>query len=205
MTDKLNLHTHVWLPRDGAARTVVALHGTGGDENDLVPLVRELYPDANVLGLRGNVNEGGALRFFRRYAEGLFDEADIRARAADLTAFWPAAVEAYGIDADTAVWLGYSNGANMIGALLLLDNVVREAVLLRAQNLFADAVGGEAAVKASVKAKVTLVSGEYDPIVPVAEAGKLRDALLVRGHEVVQHTLPTGHQLSRYDLEVLAA
>lgn len=199
MTDKLNLHKHVWLPRDGAARTVVALHGTGGDETDLVPLVRELYPDANILGLRGNVNEGGAPRFFRRYAEGLFDEADIRARAKDLAAFWPAAVDAYGIDAETAVWLGYSNGANMIGALLLLDDVVREAVLLRAQNLFAESMDGEAASPA----KVTLVSGEYDPIVPVAEAGKLRDALQARGHEVDQRMLPTGHQLSRYDLEAL--
>ncbi|RYG60018.1 MAG: alpha/beta hydrolase [Alphaproteobacteria bacterium] len=193
------MHTHVWLPQEGATRTVVALHGTGGDETDLVPLVRELYPEANILGLRGNVNEGGARRFFRRYAEGLFDEADIRTRAADLTAFWPAAVAEYGIDAETAVWLGYSNGANMIGALLLLGDVVREAVLLRAQNLFAEAVDGTA----TVKARVTLVSGEYDPIVPVAEAAKLRDALTARGHAVQQHLLPTGHQLSRYDLEAL--
>ena len=75
MSDNLNLHKHVWLPRDGAARTVVALHGTGGDENDLVPLVREIYPDANILGLRGNVNEGGALRFFRAKAVRLVDIA----------------------------------------------------------------------------------------------------------------------------------
>ncbi len=202
MSDKLGLHKHVWLPHDGAARTVVALHGTGGDEMDLVPLVRGLYPDANILGIKGNVNEGGAARFFRRYAEGLFDEADIRARAADLGVFWDAAVAEYGIAPETAVWLGYSNGANMIGALLLLDDVVSEAVLLRAQNLFAAPVdGGEA----KVKAKVRLVSGEYDPIVPVAEAAKLRDALLARGHDVDQLMLPTGHQLGRYDLEALGA
>lgn len=197
--DKLQIHKHVWLPRDGAARTVVALHGTGGDETDLVPLVRELYPDANILGIKGNVSEDGAARFFRRYAEGLFDEADIRMRAAELGTFWQAAVAAYGIDPAQTVWLGYSNGANMIGALLLLDDAVAEAVLLRAQNVFAE-TGADAAV---TKAKVRLLSGDYDPIVPVAEAAKLRDTLRARGHDVEQVMLPTGHQLGRYDLEAL--
>jgi phospholipase/carboxylesterase len=189
----------VWRPRAGASHTVVALHGTGGDETDLVPLVREVYPDANILGIRGNVSEGGHARFFRRFAEGMFDEADIRARANDLAGFWDSAVKAYGIVPGEATWLGYSNGANMIAALLLLDNVVRDAVLLRAQSVFSKAEkrhGGNATVK--------LLSGEYDPIVPMAEAKKLRDALAAQGHTVEQHFLATGHQLSRMDMEALA-
>lgn len=198
----LALHRHVWLPAGGAgrgaARTVVALHGTGGDENDLIPLVREMYPEANILGIRGNVNENGYPRFFKRFAEGMFDEADIRARANDLVAFWEAAAVTYGIAPGATTWLGYSNGANMIAALLLLDDVVREAVLLRAQYPL------KGLKTVGIPARVTMLSGEYDTIVPLAESKKLREALEVRGHKVVQHLAPTGHQLSHFDFEVLA-
>ena len=200
MNRNLELHRHVWLPKDGALQTVVALHGTGGDENDLVPMVRELYPDANILGIRGNVSENGHARFFKRYAEGMFDEADIRARANDLGEFYEAAVPEYRIAPGATTWLGYSNGANMIAALLLLDNIVRDAVLLRAQNLFKGRMtvqGGQAA------ATVKLLSGEYDSIVPIAESRKLKDALEARGHKVEQLMLPTGHPLSRMDMEEL--
>jgi phospholipase/carboxylesterase len=197
-TSNLTLHRHVWLPKEGAVRTVVTLHGTGGDEHDMVPLVEGVYPDANILGIRGNVNENGYARFFKRYAEGMFDEVDIRARANELVAFFEAAVREYRIVPGATTWLGYSNGANMIAALLMLDNVVRDAVLLRAQYPLkaADGKGG---------ATVKLLSGEYDTIVPLAESKKLRDALLAMGHKVEQVMVPTGHQLSHMDIETLKA
>lgn len=197
MTQNIKLHTHVWLPKAGAVQTVVALHGTGGDEHDLVPLVQGLYPEANVLGVRGNVSENGYPRFFKRFAEGMFDEVDIRARANELVAFFEAAAAEYRIVPGATTWLGYSNGANMIASLLLLDDVVRDAVLLRAQYPLKPLAGGQGG------ATVKLVGGEYDTIVPVAESKRLRDALMERGHSVEQVMLPTGHQLSAMDVAAL--
>lgn len=194
----LNLHPHVWLPLEGASHTVVALHGTGGDEHDLVPLVREIYPDSQILGVRGNVNEGGAARFFRRYTEGMFDEEDIENRMSELDAFWQAAVEAYGLNAASTTWLGYSNGANMIAAMLLRREIVRDALLLRAQMPFQAMPEG----KVVMPARVSIRSGAYDTIVPVRESKRLRDALMLRGHNVEQRFVETGHQLSRMDLQL---
>ena len=200
MTNPLTLHHHVWLPRPGASHTVVALHGTGGDENDLVPLVKQLYPESNILGIRGNVTENGYPRFFRRFAEGLFDEADIIARTNDLTTFWETAAPAYKLDPATTTWLGYSNGANMIAALLWQTDTVQDAVLLRAQAPFQN----DTVKPAKTKANVKLLTGAYDTIVSTSESARLRDTLRNRGHNVEQHFLPTGHQLSQMDLGALS-
>ncbi|PZP40167.1 MAG: hydrolase [Pseudomonas fluorescens] len=192
----MNLHPHVWLPLEGASRTVVALHGTGGDEHDLVPLVRQLYPEVNILGIRGNVREGASNRFFRRFAEGMFDMEDLKVQSADLLAFWDAAKAEYGlVDAQTT-WFGYSNGANMIAALLLQGEVVRDAVLLRAMDVGLKPLG-------KGDATVLMLNGEYDPIVPVASAAAVRDSLLEKGYEVTATQLPTGHQLSHMDFDIL--
>lgn len=199
MTNNLALHHHVWLPQLGATHTVVALHGTGGDESDLVPLARGIYPQANILGIRGNVNEGGANRFFRRFAEGMFDEADIKSRVKDLATFWQAASTEYGINPATTTWLGYSNGANTIAALLLGSDAVQNAVLLRAQAPFQKAPQ----TLSPTPAQVMLLSGEHDPIVPITESARLRDELTTRGHTVNHIRLPTGHQLSQMDLKAL--
>lgn len=196
---ELGLHHHVWLPRGGAARTVVALHGTGGDELDLVPLAERIYPGANILGIRGNVNEHGAARFFKRMGEGVFDEADIRARAEELVAFFAAAKSAYGMP-DEVVWMGYSNGANMIAAMLLLNDVVQDGLLLRAQAPFKDGAFGRTAVRATVR----IHSGEQDGIVPLAEAVRLRAQLEGRGHSVEHVRLNAGHQLVSADLAALS-
>lgn len=201
VTKGLSLHRHVWVPVEGASHTVVALHGTGGDENDLVPLVRQLYPNSNILGVRGNVMENGHPRFFKRFAEGMFDEADIRVRANDLAAFYEAAETAYGLSANTTTWLGYSNGANMIAAKLLLDDLIRDAVLLRAQHPLKQRPGQP--VRVSDGARVKLFSGEYDTVVPVAESRRLADALVKRGYAVEHVSQPTGHQLSHHDIEML--
>jgi phospholipase/carboxylesterase len=116
---------------DAGSPPLILLHGTGGNEDDLIPLGRMVAPNSALLSPRGKVLEAGMPRFFRRLAEGVFDEADVRRRALELADFIGEAREAYGIAAPFA--LGYSNGANTAAAvLLLLPNVLTGAILLRA-------------------------------------------------------------------------
>jgi predicted esterase len=115
-----------------ASPTLLLLHGTGGDENDLVGVGRSIAPRANLLSPRGNIMENGMPRFFRRFAEGIFDEEDIRARAQELTGFIGAAAVHYGFEAQNVIAFGYSNGANIAGAMLLLHPAaLAGAILLR--------------------------------------------------------------------------
>src|SRR5205814_3310807 len=101
-------------------RTLLLLHGTGGNENDLLPLGRAIDPDASLLSPRGKVLENGAPRFFRRLAEGVFDEKDVVARAHELANFVSVAAKKHGFDQNTLVAIGYSNGANIASAMILL-------------------------------------------------------------------------------------
>src|ERR1700719_644111 len=113
----MNDFTYQFIPGTGD-RTLLLLHGTGGNENDLLPLGRAIDPDAALLSPRGKVLENGAPRFFRRLAEGVFDEKDAVARAHELAQFITAAAEAYKIDLNNLVAVGYSNGANVAAAMM---------------------------------------------------------------------------------------
>jgi phospholipase/carboxylesterase len=127
---------HRFLPSESGV-TLLLLHGTGGDENDLVPLGRELAPDAAILSPRGKVSEYGAARFFRRLAEGVFDHEDLVFRTHELAVFIDAAAEEYGLDLSRLVATGYSNGANIAASLMLLHpGLLRAAILLRAMVPF---------------------------------------------------------------------
>src|SRR5437764_11992855 len=120
-------------PDHGSGRVLLLLHGTGGNENDMVPLGRDLDPAAALLSLRGKVLENGMPRFFRRLAEGIFDEEDVIRRANELADFIPAAAAKYAFDPGRLTAVGYSNGANIAAAVLLLcPGVIKSAVLLRA-------------------------------------------------------------------------
>src|SRR5947209_8967233 len=120
-------------PDNGSGRVFLLLHGTGGNENDMVPLGRDLDPAAALLSLRGNVLENGMPRFFRRLAEGVFDEEDVVRRANELADFIPEAAGKYEFDPKRVTAVGYSNGANIAGAVLLLrPDVITSAVLFRA-------------------------------------------------------------------------
>jgi len=113
--------THQFIPaRVAGAPTLLLLHGTGGNEHDLLDLGRQLYPQAALLSPRGQVLENGMPRFFRRLAEGVFDLDDLRQRTHDLAAFVAAASAAYGFDAKHVIAVGFSNGANIAASLLLL-------------------------------------------------------------------------------------
>ena len=179
---------------DPSAVPLLLLHGTGGDEDDLLPLGRALSPGAALLSPRGQVLEGGAPRFFRRLAEGAFDEDDVVRRAGDLANFVTAARAEYGIAAPLAV--GFSNGANIAAALMLLHpGVLAGAVLLRAMVPLsappARRLQGE---------PVLILSGRMDPIVPADNAARLAGMLRQAGATVTHEVLPAGHGLSQADL-----
>ena len=132
---------HRFIPAGGAARdqdvTLLLLHGTGGDENDLIPLAKELAPGSAVLSPRGQVSEYGAPRFFRRLAEGVFDAEDLAFRTDELAGFVEASARVYGFNAEKVVAAGYSNGANIAASLILSHpGVLRGAVLFRAMVPF---------------------------------------------------------------------
>jgi phospholipase/carboxylesterase len=179
---------------DAGAAPLLLLHGTGGDENDLLPLGAMLSPGAALLSPRGRVLEHGMPRFFRRLAEGVFDEDDVRRRAAELGDFVTEARQRYGLAAPIAV--GFSNGANIAAALLLMQPAVLSgAALLRAmvplsQPPVADLAG----------TPVLMLSGVADPIVPAANAARLAAQLSDAGADVTHRTLPVGHQLSQADV-----
>ena len=178
------------------APALLLLHGTGGNEDDLLPLGRAIAPGAALLSPRGKVLEHGMPRFFRRLAEGVFDEADVRARANELADFVIAAERAYGIPAPFA--LGYSNGANIAAALLLLQpDVLAGAVLLRAMVPLSTS---PAAPPSLAGIPVLLLSGSQDPIAPAQQGAQLA-AILERAGALVQHrSVPAGHALSQADV-----
>jgi phospholipase/carboxylesterase len=194
MSDRLTF-THRFEPaRRLEAPPLLLLHGTGGDENDLLQLGRLVSPGSALLSPRGKVLENGMPRFFRRHAEGVFDEDDVRLRANELADFIDAARVTYGIGKPVA--LGFSNGANIAAATLLLrPDALAGAILLRAM------VPLSQAPKADLSDKhVLLISGLHDPIVPRENAAELQSLLATRGANVESHALPIGHQLSQADL-----
>ncbi len=191
---------HRFVPAvDPGHPPLLLLHGTGGDEDDLVPLGRAVAPGAALLSPRGAVEENGMPRFFRRLAEGVFDEADLRRQTADLAQFVAAARDRYDLSAPVAV--GFSNGANIAAALLLLHpGVLAGAVLLRAMAPFR-----QAPAAALPGTPVLLVSGAADPIVPAANAARLAAELNAAGATVTHRVLPVGHGLSQADVTVTSA
>jgi phospholipase/carboxylesterase len=195
MTDTAFGFIHRFVPgTEAGTPPLLLLHGTGGDETDLLSLGRSLVPGAALLAPRGPVLENGMPRFFRRLADGVFDEADIRRRAADLADFVATARAAYGLAAPVAV--GFSNGANIAAALLLLHpDVLAGAVLLRPMLPLTASAPVDLAGR-----PVLMLSGAADPIVPAANAAALAQRLRDGGARVSHETLPTGHGLSQADV-----
>jgi phospholipase/carboxylesterase len=178
---------------------LLLLHGTGGDENDLLGLGKMISPGSALLSPRGRVLEHGMPRFFRRLAEGVFDEEDVRRRALELGDFVADARERYSIAAPVAV--GFSNGANIAAALLLLQpDVLAGAILLRAMVPLSDPPKANL-VKPELGGKpILLLSGQADPIVPASNSAKLAELLSEAGARVEHRVLPAGHQLSQADV-----
>lgn len=181
------------------APPVLLLHGTGADENDLIDLGRAVAPGSALLSPRGKVLENGMPRFFRRLAEGVFDEADVRLRADELAGFVEAARSKYGLAAPIA--LGFSNGANIAAALLTQHpQTLVGAVLLRAMTTLEQPADGDLAGK-----KVLILSGAQDPIARPDNAARLAAQLRERNAAVEQRIVPAGHGLTNADVQLTAA
>ena len=197
----LDLHVHRWQPAaDPHAPTLLLLHGTGGDENDLVPLAGMVAPGAGWLSVRGNVLEQGMPRFFRRLAEGVFDLDDLRRRTAELGDFLAAASGVYGFSPDLMYALGFSNGANMAASLLLTrPSVLAGGVLIRAMVPF------EPGTPVGLAGRAVLLSqGRQDPLISAAGAERLAAILRDSGAEVELAWQPGGHGLTPGDVRVAA-
>jgi phospholipase/carboxylesterase len=190
------VHRFVPGTREGAP-AVLLLHGTGGDEEDLLPLGRTLAPGSPLLSPRGKVLEHGMPRFFRRFAEGVFDVADLKARGRELGAFVRAASAAYRFDLDRTVAVGYSNGANIAAGLLLLEpGVLRRLVLFRAMLPFTPVTLPELS-----GVSVLLAASRSDPIVPVDSVQALADLLVESGARVDLEWTSAGHGLTAPEVE----
>src|SRR5436309_4853677 len=187
---------HEFVP--GASnRTLLLLHGTGGNERDLIPLGRELDPRAALLSPRGKVLENGMPRFFRRLAEGVFDLEDLRNRTNELADFVAAAAQHYGFPRDNVVAVGYSNGANIAaGVLLLRPEILRGAVLFRAMvPLVPDNLPDLSSVR------VWIGAGNQDPIIPTSETQRLVELLRSAGADVAIRFFNAGHGLTNSEVE----
>lgn len=201
MTDadsgSLSLFRHVVVPgQDPARPPLLLLHGTGGDEHDLLPLGQAVAPGATLVSPRGRVLEAGMPRFFRRFSEGRFDEDDVRFRAGELAAFVAAVRATHGLAAPVA--LGFSNGANIAAALLQLHpGTLAGAVLLRAMVPLREPPNADLA-----DVPVLIVSGATDPIIPAANAALLARTLREAGAAVTHETLMAGHGLTQADLDL---
>ena len=178
-------------------RTLLLLHGTGGNERDLIPLGRELDPNAGLLSPRGNVLENGMPRFFRRLAEGVFDLEDLKHRANELADFVTAAAQHYGFATDQLIAVGYSNGANIAASILLLrPEIMHRAILFRAMvPLIPDKLQDLSSVR------VWIGAGDQDPIVPASETKRLAELLRRAGADVTIRFAKAGHGLTNDDLE----
>lgn len=186
---------HHFLPGEDAA-TVLLLHGTGGDENSLIPLGRELAPRAALLSPRGKVLEDGAPRFFRRFAEGVFDHEDLVTRTYELGEFIEAVAKEYGFDPAKLVAVGYSNGANMAASLVLLCPVLlHAAVLFRAMVPFEPEV-----VPNLAGTSVYIAAGQRDRMIVPGQAERLAEILREAGAEVELRLRDTGHGLTKEEV-----
>jgi predicted esterase len=182
-------------PRDH--RTLLLLHGMGGDETELLQMGRLLSPGSALLSPRGKVEENGLRRFFRRLAKGVFDEEDLRRRAGELAAFVQAAATWYGFDSKQVLAAGYSNGANMAAALLLLrPEILTGAVLLRPMVPLAPKELPDLSGK-----RIFIAGGTRDPITPPEHSERLRKLLAACGAEVTLTWAEGGHGLGEDEIE----
>jgi glyoxalase family protein len=193
---------HIYEPAQAeGAPTLLLLHGTGGNEYDLLDLGRTLFPGAALLSPRGQVLENGQPRFFRRLAEGVFDLDDLRRRTHALAAFVAAAGARYSFDPRRVIAAGYSNGANIAASLMLLrPEALAGAVLFHAMVPLAPETPPDLR-----GVPVFMGAGRADPLIPARQTEELARLLDEAGAQVTLHWEPGGHGLSPAELRAAAA
>ena len=192
MTEDLGF-IHRFVPAEDSAsgETLIVLHGTGGDENDLIGIGRAVAPGAAIVSPRGNVLENGAPRFFRRLAEGVFDPKEVRSRAEELARFIRAAVITYRLDPARVFALGYSNGANVASTVMFVEpGILQSAILFRPMLVY------EPTEKNDLSGSAVFISaGRMDPIVPTASVERLVELFESAHSEVTLKWQLVGHNL----------
>jgi phospholipase/carboxylesterase/glyoxalase family protein len=172
--------------------TLLLLHGTGGDEDNLISLGRRLLPGAALLSPRGQVDEGGALRFFRRIREGVFDQEDLQRRTEDLARFIEAATGTYSLDPSGIIAVGFSNGANIAASLLL-----RRPGLLKGAVLLSPMVPFEPQTLPALSGTAVFIgAGRNDAMVPIDQTKRLASILERSGASVTTHWDAGGHSIT---------
>lgn len=173
--------------------TLLLLHGTGGTEQDLLPIAEMVAPEANVLSVRGNVSENGMPRFFRRLAEGIFDEEDLIFRTNELNEFVNEQANVYGFDRSNVIAIGYSNGANIAASMLFHHkDSLKGAILYHAM------VPRRGISLPELKdVSVFIGAGEQDPMIPAQQTKELAELLRQAGANVEEFWQAGGHQLTR--------
>lgn len=184
--------------------TVLALHGTGGNEHDLVPMTKMVAPNASVLSPRGKISENGSLRFFRRLAEGVFDIEDLRFRAHELADFVIEASKEYSFDSSKVYALGFSNGANIASSLLFLrPEILAGGAILRGMVPLDIDKGELEKLPDLTGKKVFLANGTRDPMVRIENAKKLATMYKNAGATVTHELNPASHGLIQSDLQAM--
>ncbi|MFD1706191.1 alpha/beta hydrolase [Siminovitchia sediminis] len=192
---------HIFKEGNSSSPTLLLLHGTGGTEKDLLPLAEIVDKDASVLSVRGNVLENGMPRFFRRLAEGVFDEQDLIFRTQELYEFLGEASEKYGFDRKRAVAIGYSNGANIAASLLFhykdaLSGAILHHPMVPRRGIKLPDLSGTS---------IFIAAGENDPMCPPAESSELQDLLEGASANVSIHWESNGHQLTMTEVQAAAS
>ncbi len=188
---------HEFVP-GSSKRTLLLLHGTGGNERDLIPLGREIDPTAAILSPRGKILENGMPRFFRRLAEGVFDLEDLKKRTNELAAFVAAAAQHYGFASDKVVAIGYSNGANIAASLLLVrPGTVHAAILFRAMVPLVPEKLPDLSLL-----RVWIGAGNQDAIIPTSETQRLVELLRNARTDVTIRFFTGGHNLTNHEIEI---
>jgi phospholipase/carboxylesterase len=198
VADELLGFDHRFVPAEGDdSITLLLLHGTGGDEDALLPLGRMLDERAAFLSPRGKILENGAPRFFRRHAEGVFDHEDLVYRTHELAEFVEAGISEYDLDPGRVFAVGFSNGANIAASLLLLHpGLLAGAMLLRAMVPFEPETTPDLS-----ETPVYLAAGQSDQIVPPESSERLAELLREAGAEVTLDWQPGGHSINRAEIE----
>jgi len=177
--------------------TLLLLHGTGGNETDLIEFGRAIAPRGNLLSPRGNVLENGMPRFFRRFSHGVFDLEDLKFRTKELLEFIEASAKKYGFDRENVIAMGYSNGANIAATLLLLhERSLAGAILFRPMMTLAPEKMPDLS-----RCKVLVCAGDRDSMIDPAKTSELISFLRTAHADVSVHYHPGGHELGRDDFE----
>jgi phospholipase/carboxylesterase/glyoxalase family protein len=195
------VHRFVPASPGGPAATLLLLHGTGGDEDDMIPLGRELLPGAALLSPRGRVLEHGMPRFFRRLSMGVFDLEDLKVQTDALEHFVGAASRNYGFEKNQIIAVGYSNGANIAASELLMHpKLLSRAILFRPMIPFRPGQDLDTTTPELKDKPVLVAAARHDQIVPTEQTVELSAILTAAGARVTTHWHPGGHELGSDDV-----